>query len=122
MRKLAFILLALNFLLTPMGSSFAMAMGFSGEHVHFDATWHGNADLQKAPDDRHEHGEDASHEAQDKSTPLKHSHWEAHSAVFIVTMPAVIVVPEFTYETAVPPPSFPAAKHSYPPFRPPQTA
>ena len=128
MRQLAFILLAMNFMLTPMASSLAMALGFSGEHVHFDATWHGNhVDQVADPDHDHQHddvkhNDDAKSETHDKSAPLKHSHGEAHSAIFIVTTPAQIFLPEFASTTAPQPPSFPTQKHPYPPFRPPQAA
>lgn len=122
MRKLAFMLLALNFMLTPMASSFAMALGFSGEHVHFDTTWHGIADLTQMADagHDHEHENGVKHDTHNKSVPIKHSHHEAHSAIFILTTPAQIFLPEFAATTALVPPSFPTQNHPYPPFRPPQ--
>lgn len=143
MRNLAIILFVLNFTMTPIASGLAMALGFSGEHVHYDPHQHADVgvsqtaevphshsdvssdvELQSASDVTvtadHEHEGGLNKQAHGSNTPIKHSHGEAHSAVFIAANTAVVTLPAFT-STATPlPPSFPTQKHTYPPFRPPQ--
>lgn len=137
MRKLAFILLALNFMLTPMASSIAMTLGFSGEHVHFDKASYGVAEPQQiahaehAHPHAHPHPHQSSHHQDDhdqdqntgetsESAPAKHTHGEAHSAVFVLSTLTHLFPPNLVSTVASALPSFPKPDHAYPPFRPPQ--
>lgn len=141
MRKLAFILLALNFMLTPMASSIAMTLGFSGEHVHFDKASYGHAEFRQiahaehahphAHPQAHPHAHQGSHHHDDhdrdqntdetsEGAPAKHTHGEAHSAVFVLSAQTLMFPPNLVSTAASTLPSFPKPDHAYPPFRPPQ--
>jgi len=140
MRKLAFILLALNFMLTPMASSIAMTLGFSGEHVHFDKASYELAGSQQiavaghAHPHRHLHQSSHHHDHHDdhdqgqsadetsEGAPAKHTHGEAHSPVFVLSTQTLMFPPNLVSTAASTLPSFPKPDHAYPPFRPPQAA
>jgi hypothetical protein len=137
MRKLAFILLALNFMLTPMASSIAMTLGFSGEHAHFDQASYGIVEPAQMADAEHahphphphahhhapdpaDHDQDQSNDEPREGTPGKHTHGEAHSPVFVLSTLTQIFPPNLASAAASTLPSFPKPDHAYPPFRPPQ--
>lgn len=114
MRKLAFLLLAFNIVLSPMASAAATVMEFASEHVHFEHTWH-------APDDMpafqvHEHEDE-------NGQPVSHCHVDhMHSTAFVIASASDIFVPDFAATRAVLSASFPVTRYPYPPFRPPQAA
>lgn len=141
MRRLTILVLTLTLVLAPMTSMIATAMGFSGEHVHYDHTWHSAAELAFAKvgapkadhhSDRHNHhGDHADHadssdqdqDNDDAGAPIKHSHADqVHAASFVIVHAPQLIQPDTNLVTASAPATIPLQRHPYPPFRPPQAA
>ena len=140
MRRLTALLLIATLIIAPMSSMIATAMGFSGEHVHYDNTWHTAAEWAQAKaaahdahHRAHDHADHHDHDrglvAQDDSdahdddggAPLKHSHADqVHAAPFVTVAAPLLLLPDFNVAVASAPASFPVQQHPYPPFRPPQ--
>ena len=125
--------------MAPIASMIATAMGFSGEHVHYDHTWHTSAEwaqAQAAPRDSHHHAhghgdhdhdlalavqDDSDAQDDDGAAPLKHSHADqVHAAPFVTVAAPLLLLPDFNVAVVSAPASFPVQQHPYPPFRPPQ--
>jgi hypothetical protein len=116
MRKLAFLLLAFNIVLSPMASAAATVMEFTSEHVHFEHTWHGPDDVPAVHVHEHE-------DAHDDGDTVSHCHVDhMHSSAFVIATGSDIFVPDFAVTRAVLSASFPVTRYPYPPFRPPQAA
>ena len=148
MRGAVLVLLVLTLIMAPITSLIATALGFSGEHVHYDHTWHSAVDWARdkaAKHSHHHHAEDhdsdhhvdhdlaqnahddsdadADHHTDDGNAPLKHSHPDqVHAAPFVTVSVPNLEMPDLIVTVAPPPASFPVQQHPYPPFRPPQSA
>lgn len=139
MRKLTALLLAVTLIVAPLSSMVATALGFSGEHVHYDHTWHTAAEWMQAKVDSHDHHAAVHHDEHDQDDqsadhqtdthhnddaangPIKHSHPDqVHAAPFLTVGAPYLLTPDIEITAALPPASFPVQQHPYPPFRPPQ--
>ncbi|MBY0510998.1 MAG: hypothetical protein K2P94_12720 [Rhodospirillaceae bacterium] len=118
----------------------ATAVGFGGEHVHYDNTWHSAAELAFAKvaalkadqhRDHHDHQVDHTDHADssnhdqdsDAGAPIKHSHADqVHAAAFVIVHAPQLIQPDTNLVTATAPAAIPLQRHPYPPFRPPQAA
>jgi hypothetical protein len=141
MRRLTVLVLIVTLVMAPITSMIATAMGFSGEHVHYDHTWHTASEWAQAKaaarnahhhahDDTDHHDHDRNlvvlddsdaHHDDDGGAPLKHSHADqVHAAPFVTVSMPQMLLPDFIAAVASAPASFPVQQHPYPPFRPPQ--
>ena len=134
MRKVTALILALSLILVPVTSMIGSAMGFSGEHVHYDHAWHSAAEWMqaKASSHGHHHGSDRHHDADrpaphdhddaENGAPLKHSHADqVHAAAFVLASAPQLFQPDLLTTVASAPTSSPVQQHPHPPFRPPQS-
>jgi hypothetical protein len=126
-------MLVVTLVTAPITSMIATAMGYSGEHVHYDHTWHTAAEWAQDRVAARDHGADHhadlaphdsnDHHDDDSDVPLKHSHADqVHAAAFVTVSAPQLLLPDFVAVAASAPASFPVQQHPYPPFRPPQNA
>ncbi|MBY0511864.1 MAG: hypothetical protein K2P94_17135 [Rhodospirillaceae bacterium] len=131
MRKLLSVLVFLSLALAPVASTLSIAVGGTGQHVHYDSSWHTAHEVAEIASRMHSYDHMTGHElhdddqsdAGDASGPVRHVHTDqAHFVSFVPPTAMAWLAPMTALNHVRVDAPIPLGQKTYPPFRPPLAA